>query len=98
MDQFFFQILYCWFILQQFWTSLIKPTTLSRDFLFWSIMGMPGMLDHAQEKLHDQIVVSMDILLHTSSKLSASNSFWDIRTKKIVHLIGQEYFKLQLKN
>ena len=36
---------------------------------------MPGMLDHAQEKLHDQIVVSMDILLHTSSKLSASNSF-----------------------
>ena len=25
---------------------------------------MPGMPDHTQEKLHDQIAASMDIILH----------------------------------
>ena len=25
---------------------------------------MPGMQDHTQEKLHDQIAASMDIVLH----------------------------------
>ena len=45
---------------------------------------MSDILDHTQEKLHDQTiasmdydqtVASMDILLHAKSKLSASNSF-----------------------
>ena len=33
------------------------------------------MPDPTQEKLHDQIAASMDILLHAKSKLSISNSF-----------------------
>ena len=33
---------------------------------------MPG---HTQEKLHDQIAASMDILLRAKSKLSTSNTF-----------------------
>ena len=36
---------------------------------------MPGMPEHTQEKLHAQTVAFMDILLHTKSKLSTSNSF-----------------------
>ena len=40
---------------------------------------MPGMPDHTQEKPHDQIAASIDILVHAKSKLSASNSFWDIK-------------------
>ena len=36
---------------------------------------MPGMPDHIQKKLYDQIVGSIDILLHPKSKLSTSNSF-----------------------
>ena len=40
---------------------------------------MSDMSDHTQEKLHDKIAASMDILLHAKSKLSTSNSFWDIK-------------------
>ena len=40
---------------------------------------MAGMPDHIQEKFHDQIAASMDILLHAKSKISTSNSFWDIK-------------------
>ena len=39
---------------------------------------MPGMSDHTQEKLHDQIATFMDILLHllhVKSKLSTSYKF-----------------------
>ena len=42
-------------------------------------MGMPDMPDHTQEKLLDQNAASIDILLHAKSKLSTSNSFWDIK-------------------
>ena len=59
---------------------------------------MPGMPDHIQKKLYDQIVGSMDILLHPKSKLSTSNSFWDIKILKIMQMIDLEYFKLQVKN
>ena len=45
---------------------------------------MPGMPDDTQEKRHDQIAASMDILLHAKSKLSTSNSFWDIKILKIM--------------
>ena len=45
---------------------------------------MPGMPDHTQEKLHDQIAASMDIALHAKSKLSTSNSFWDTKILKIL--------------
>ena len=44
---------------------------------------MAGMPDHIQEKFHDQIAASMDILLHAKSKISTSNSFWDIKILKI---------------
>ena len=47
-------------------------------------MTVPDMPDHTQEKLHDQIAVSMDILLHAKSKLSSSNNFWGIKILKIV--------------
>ena len=40
---------------------------------------MSDMPDHTQEKLHDQIAASMDILLHAKNKLSISNTFWDIK-------------------
>ena len=40
---------------------------------------MQGMPDHTQEKPHDQITASMDILLHAKGKFSTSNSFWDIK-------------------
>ena len=40
---------------------------------------MPGMPDHTQEKPHDQIAASIDILVHAKSKRSTSNSFWDIK-------------------
>ena len=43
---------------------------------------MPGMSDHIQEKLHDQIAASMHILLRGKSKLSTSNNFWDIKILK----------------
>ena len=36
---------------------------------------MPGMTDHTQEKRHDQIAASMDILLHAKSNFFTSNSF-----------------------
>ena len=45
-------------------------------------MGMSDMPDHTQEKLHDQIAASMDILLHAKNKLSISNTFWDIKILK----------------
>ena len=41
-------------------------------------MTVPDMPDH-KEKLHDQTAASMDILLHAKSKLSISNTFWDIK-------------------
>ena len=60
---------------------------------------MPGMLEHTQGKLRDEIAASMDFLLHAKSKFSTSKSFWDIKIlKKICNLIGLEYFQLQLKN
>ena len=40
---------------------------------------MLGMPDQTQEKLHDRIETSMDILLHTKSKLSTSNNFREIK-------------------
>ena len=47
-------------------------------------MGMPGMPDHTQEKLYDQITATMSISLHAKRKLSTSNSFWDIKILKIM--------------
>ena len=45
---------------------------------------MPSMHDHNQEKLHDQIADSMDILLHAKSKISTSNSFRNIKILEIM--------------
>ena len=72
-------------------------------------MDIPDILDHTQEKLHDQTVASMDhdqtvasmdILLHAKSKLSASNSFWDIKIQKIIQCLDMQskHFQLQLKS
>ena len=60
-------------------------------------MGMPDIPDHTQEKLHDQIAVSMDILLYAKSKLSTSKVF-EILKLKLSNPIGLEYFQLQFKN
>ena len=38
---------------------------------------MPDMPEHTQEKVYDQTVASMNILLHAKSKLSTSNSLWE---------------------
>ena len=40
---------------------------------------MPDMPEHTQEKVYDQTVASMNILLDAKSKLSTSNSLWDIK-------------------
>ena len=55
---------------------------------------MSGMPDHTQEKPHDQITASMDILLHAKSKLSASNSFWDIKILKIIQSDWSRLFSI----
>ena len=60
-------------------------------------MGMPGMPDHTQEKLHDQIAASMDILLHGKIKLSTSNSFWDIKILKIMQSDWSRVFSLTIQ-
>ena len=84
---FFFRNPYCWFILEQFWTSLTKPATLSRDnwqfFILEHYKHVRYTWPH-QKKLHDQIEASMDILIHETSKLSISNSFWDIKIWKLM--------------
>ena len=62
---------------------------------------MPDIPEHTQEKVHDQIAASMDILLHAKSKPSTWNSISDIEIQKIIILsnpIGLEYFQLQLRN
>ena len=58
---------------------------------------MPGMPDHTQEKLHDQIAASMDILLHAKSKLSTSNSFWDIKILKFMQSDWSRVFSITTK-
>ena len=45
---------------------------------------MPDIPEHTQEKVHDPIAASMDILLHAKSKLSTSKSFWDIKILKFI--------------
>ena len=55
---------------------------------------MSDMSDHTQEKLHDQISASMDILLHAKSKLSTSNSFWDIKILKIIQSDWSRVFSI----
>ena len=55
---------------------------------------MPGMPDHTQEKFHDQIVASMDILWHAKSKISTSDSFWDIKIKKIIQFDWSRIFSV----
>ena len=61
-------------------------------------MGMPDMPDHSQEKLHDQNVASIDILLHAKSKFLHQIAFELLKLKKLCNLIGSENFQLQLKN
>ena len=56
------------------------------------------MPDHTQEKVHDKITASMDILLHAKSKLSTSIVFEILKFKKLSNPIGLEYFQLQLNN
>ena len=69
MDQFFFQNR-CWFISEHYSASLTKPNNPFKRYRRFDISehyGMPGMPDHSQEKPYDQIVSSMDILLHFQS-------------------------------
>ena len=82
MDRFFFKIHIADLFQSTFIQAWLNPATLSRDFrifLFQSPVGMPGMPDNTQEKLHDQTIASMDALLHAKIKLSTSNSFWDTK-------------------
>ena len=60
-------------------------------------MGMSDMTDHTQEKLHDQVPASMDILLHAKSFLPQL-VLEILKFKKLCYPIGLEYFQLQLKN
>ena len=78
MDRIFFKIHIADLHQNTFGQASLNPTILSRDIdnlLFHRTMSMPGMHEHTQEKLHAQTVVFMDILLHSKSKLSTSNSF-----------------------
>ena len=78
MEQILFKIHIADLFQSTFGQAWLNLTILSRDIgnlLFQSTMDVPGMPGHTQEKLHDQILAPMDILLHAKSKLSASNSF-----------------------
>ena len=59
---------------------------------------MPGMPDHTEEKLHDQIAASMDFLYMQKANFLPQIVFEILKFRKICNLIGLEYFQLQLKN
>ena len=59
---------------------------------------MPRMPDHTQEKLHDQIAASIDILVHKKANFLPQIVFEILKFKKLCNLIGLEYFQLQLEN
>ena len=61
-------------------------------------MDMPRMPDHTQEKLHDQIAASIDILVHEKANFLPQIVFEILKFKKLCNLIGLEYYQLQLKN
>lgn len=62
-------------------------------------MGIPGMPDYIQEKLHDQTVVFMDILLQVKSEFSTSKQIvFDLSKFKINMQSDPNHFQLQLKN
>ena len=56
------------------------------------------MPDHTQEKLHDQIAASIDILVHEKANFLPQIVFEILKFKKLCNLIGLEYFQLQLEN
>ena len=78
----FFQNPYCWFILEHSWTSLTKPTTLSRE-----MTDMPDMPDHTKMVKLQQKANSLPQIV-----------FEILKFKKFYNLIGLEYFQLQLKD
>ena len=101
MEQILFKIHIADLFQSTFGQTWLNPTILSGDIgnlLFQSTMDMPGMPDHTEQKLHDQIVASMDILLHAKSKLLPQIVFEILKFKKLYNLIGQEHFQLELKN
>ena len=62
-------------------------------------MGIPGMPDYIQKKLHDQTVVFMYILLQVKSEFSTSKQIvFDLSKFKINMQSDPNHFQLQLKN
>ena len=67
MDQFFFQNPNYSFISEHFGASFTKPNNPLQKYWQFDILehyDVPGTPDHYQEKYHDQIAATMDILLH----------------------------------
>ena len=62
-------------------------------------MGIPGMPDYIQKKLHDQTVVFMYILLQVKSEFSTSKQIvFDLSKFKKNMQSDPNQFQLQLKN
>ena len=62
-------------------------------------MGIPGMPDYIQKKLHDQTVVFMYILLQVKSEFSTSKQIvFDLSKFKKNMQSDPNHFQLQLKN
>ena len=59
---------------------------------------MPGMPDHTEEKLRDQIAASMDFLYMQKANFLPQIVFEILKFRRICNLIGLEHFQLQLKN
>ena len=56
---------------------------------------MPGMPDHTEEKLRDQIAASMDFLYMQKANFLPQIVFEILKFIKLCNLIGLEYFQLQ---
>ena len=62
-------------------------------------MGIPGRPDYIQEKIHDQTVVFMNILLQVKSEFSTSKQIvFDILKFKKIMQSGPNHFQLQFKS
>ena len=62
-------------------------------------MGIPGMPDYIQKKLHDQTVVFMYILLQVKSEFSTSKQIvFDLSKFKKNMQSDPNHFQSQLKN
>ena len=95
----FFQNPYCWFILEHFWTSLTKSTTLPGDinnFLFQSTMGMSGIPGNAKKNFMIKLQLPQISYYMPKANFLPQIVFEILKFKILFNSIGLECFQLQL--